>query len=146
MRSRSVATTLALVAMTTQVGSFGLTKEVYSFNDSVSDAMIVKEALFFAMGIVPVYGLAALGDAIIFSLIELLTGANPIADACMIEADGRSAAFERHAKGAGVVGMSISSWPGPSPVEGRRWWQGCSRPSARWSPSAETMGARASEG
>jgi len=106
MRLHSVATTLALLAMTTQVGcfgSFGLTKKVYQFNDSISDSMIVKEVLFLAMVIVPVYGLATLGDAIIFNLIEFITGSNPIADAHMIEADGRSVAFERHAKGIDVV-------------------------------------------
>jgi len=106
MRLRTLATSLALVAITTQsgcFGSFGLTKKIYQFNDGVSDSMVVKEVVFLALIILPVYELAALGDAVIFNLIEFLTGSNPLADARLIEADGRSVAFERHAKGIDVV-------------------------------------------
>lgn len=105
MRLHSLATSLALVAITTQAGCFGsfaLTKKVYQFNDSASDSMVVKEVLFIGMLILPVYGLATLGDAIIFNLIEFITGDNPVASH-MIEVDGRSVAFERHARGIDVV-------------------------------------------
>jgi hypothetical protein len=60
-------------------GSFALLGKFHAWNDSVSDSKFVKELVFLGMCILPVYELAALGDALIFNTIEFWSGSNPIA-------------------------------------------------------------------
>ncbi|MDL2231638.1 DUF3332 domain-containing protein [Porphyromonadaceae bacterium OttesenSCG-928-L07] len=60
-------------------GSFALLNKVHTWNDSVSDKKFVKELVFLAMCIIPVYELATLGDALIFNTIEFWGDTNPIA-------------------------------------------------------------------
>ncbi len=104
---RRLAIPLVLLGITTQSGCFGsfaLTNKIYQFNDGVSDSMVVKEVVFLLLIILPVYELSVLGDAVIFNLIEFLTGSNPLADGRTIELeDGRAVAFERGAKGIQVL-------------------------------------------
>ncbi len=59
-------------------GSFQATRKLYAFNKGVGDKWIV-EVVFLAMNIIPIYGLAAMGDAIIFNSVEFWTGDNPMA-------------------------------------------------------------------
>ena len=95
-----------LVAMGTQAGCFGpfrLTQKVWAFNDGLSDDIVVKEVAFIVMVAVPVYGVAAIGDALIFNLVEFATGDNPISDTRTIDADGARVAFTRTEKGIDVV-------------------------------------------
>ncbi len=54
-------------------GTFPLTKAVYEFNGDAFDNEIANQVLFWAFVIVPVYGFASLGDAVIFNLIEFWT-------------------------------------------------------------------------
>ena len=63
-------------------GRFALVNKVYEFNKTgVSEDLVVQEILFLAMIIIPVYGVAAVVDAIVLNPIEVFTGSNPIADA-----------------------------------------------------------------
>ena len=60
-------------------GRFPLTRAVYNFNGRVGGEVpkhhdIVVQAVFWVFVILPVYGIAAIGDAIIFNLIEFWTG------------------------------------------------------------------------
>ncbi|NUP89532.1 MAG: DUF3332 family protein [Candidatus Sumerlaeia bacterium] len=55
-------------------GSFPLTHAVYNFNGEVTDNSIGQQLVFWVFIILPVYGIAQLGDAIIFNLIEFWTG------------------------------------------------------------------------
>ena len=64
--------------------------------------MVVKEVVFLAFIILPVYELVVLGDAIIFNLIEFITGSNPLASH-RVEADGATVRFERTPRGVDVV-------------------------------------------
>lgn len=104
---RKIVLGALLAGMATQAGCFGsfaLTNKLYQFNDGVSDSMVVKEILFLAMVIVPVYEIGMLGDAIILNLVEFLTGSNPLADASgVMEVDGAQVYFERTRKGIDVV-------------------------------------------
>ena len=59
-------------------GSFNLTKKVNNFHRSQSDKWS-DELCFLLVALTPIYGLAMLGDAIIFNSIEFWTGDNPIA-------------------------------------------------------------------
>lgn len=75
-------TAVAASIMITQTGCFGsfeLTKKIYEWNDSVSDSKFVKTLLFYAMNIIPIYGVASFLDVVIFNLIEFWGGSNPIA-------------------------------------------------------------------
>ena len=58
-------------------GSFMLTRKVYNFHRTMDDKW-VDELAFLGCIILPVYGLATLGDAIIFNSIEFWSGENPI--------------------------------------------------------------------
>ena len=60
-------------------GSFSLVKKVWQFNDSAVDNKFVKTVLFYALNIVPVYGIAATIDVVILNLVEFWTGSNPVA-------------------------------------------------------------------
>ncbi|HED65954.1 MAG TPA: DUF3332 family protein [Planctomycetes bacterium] len=50
------------------------------WNDNLSENRWANEAVFIGLNIVPVYGLAYLGDILIFNSIEFWGGENPIGD------------------------------------------------------------------
>ncbi len=61
-------------------GKFQLTRKVYDINKSIDDKY-VRSAATWIFVIVPVYGVAALIDLIVFNVIEFWTGENPAAEA-----------------------------------------------------------------
>jgi len=61
-------------------GKFQLTRKVYDMNQSI-DEKYVRSATTWIFVIIPVYGLAALADLIVFNVIEFWTGENPVAEA-----------------------------------------------------------------
>lgn len=72
---------LAAVMLSTATGCFGefaLVRSVYEWNDDVADSRFVKTLLFYAMNIIPVYGVAGAIDFWILNLIEFWTGDNPM--------------------------------------------------------------------
>lgn len=66
------------VSTTGCFGGFQLTRKVYNFNREVSPDKWVRELVFLAMAIVPVYGAATFLDAVIFNSVEFWTGSNPV--------------------------------------------------------------------
>ena len=79
IRARLVALTLvAGLSFQGCYGSFGATRAIHSWNGNVG-GKFVNTLVFWALVIIPVYELLALGDAIIFNVIEFWTGSNPIA-------------------------------------------------------------------
>ena len=73
-----VALLVAVMLLTTGcTGSFMLTKKVYNFHRQ-QEGKWTDELIFLGCVIIPVYGLATLGDAIIFNSIEFWTGKNPV--------------------------------------------------------------------
>lgn len=61
-------------------GPFYLVRKVHKFNGEVSDNKWVVEVVYLVCSWLPVYGLAAAADAIIFNSIEFWTGNNPLAE------------------------------------------------------------------
>ena len=58
-------------------GSFNLTRQVYHWNGQIGDKW-PREFMFIVLTWVPVYGIAGLGDAIVFNSIEFWSGKNPV--------------------------------------------------------------------
>ena len=58
-------------------GPFRLTRKLHTWNGQVGDKW-ANEVVFIVLVWVPVYGLATLGDGLIFNSIEFWTGNNPI--------------------------------------------------------------------
>lgn len=60
------------------IGSFGLTKKCYNWNQSMGDKWI-NELVFIGLSILPVYELCVFADAVVLNTIEFWTGSNPVA-------------------------------------------------------------------
>jgi len=66
---------LAVAPMATGCyGRFQLTRAVYRFNGDVTNDKLARSILFWVFVIIPVYQIAAIGDVLIFNLIEFWTG------------------------------------------------------------------------
>ncbi|MEQ1507835.1 MAG: DUF3332 family protein [Myxococcota bacterium] len=77
-------------------GSFRLTGAVWDFNHDLSDSAVVRELVFLAFVIVPVYPVAAVGDLLVVNTAEAITGKDPLVKGT---AGGRSVAATRTADG-----------------------------------------------
>lgn len=58
-------------------GPFNLTRRLYQWNGSVGTKW-EREFMFILLAWAPVYGLAVLGDALVFNSMEFWTGKNPV--------------------------------------------------------------------
>lgn len=67
-----------LITQTGCFGTFALTRNLYNWNDGVSDNKYVKSLVTWLLIIVPVYGVAGFIDFVILNLIEFWTGSNPV--------------------------------------------------------------------
>lgn len=65
--------------VTSCFGRFELVRKVYNWNDEVVENKFVKSLLFYAMNIIPVYGIAGAVDFLILNLVEFWSGTNPLA-------------------------------------------------------------------
>ena len=61
-------------------GKFQVTRNLYAFNQTVSDERFTRSALFVAMNIVPIYPVGAVMDAFIANPVEFWSGTNPVKD------------------------------------------------------------------
>lgn len=68
----------ACIVMSSCMGSFGLTKKVYDWNETVGDKW-VNEIVFVALNIIPVYSITLFVDGIVLNSVEFWTGDNPVA-------------------------------------------------------------------
>lgn len=59
------------------IGSFGLTRKIYNWNQSMGDKWI-NEVVFFVLSF-DVYAISVFADAVLFNTIEFWTGNNPVA-------------------------------------------------------------------
>jgi hypothetical protein len=75
----SAATLCILISQSACFGSFGLTKTIYEWNDSVTQNKFVKTLIFYGLSIIPVYAIGVMVDVIILNLIEFWSGSNPMA-------------------------------------------------------------------
>ncbi len=67
-------------------GKFALVQKVHKFNGSFGNKF-VNELMFLVMYIIPVYGIAALVDAVVVNSIEFWTGKNPVTAKVITEGD-----------------------------------------------------------
>ncbi len=64
-------------SMTSCMGKFALTKNLYAWNDQVSNKF-VNEIVFVAFWILPVYEVCAIADLLVLNSIEFWSGDNPM--------------------------------------------------------------------
>lgn len=64
-------------SMTSCMGSFALTRNLYSWNSQMSNKF-VNELVFIAFWIVPVYEVCSLADLLVINSIEFWSGDNPM--------------------------------------------------------------------
>jgi hypothetical protein len=74
-----VSMSLALLSLQGCYGKMALTKKVYAVNGEVNDKF-VRSLVTWVFIIVPVYGVSALADFVLFNTIEFWTGKNPVAE------------------------------------------------------------------
>ena len=59
-------------------GPFNLTRRLYNWNGQAGTTKWEREFVFILLAWLPVYGLTALGDAVVFNSMEFWTGKNPV--------------------------------------------------------------------
>lgn len=69
---------IAATSLSGCYGKFALTRKIYAINGEVKDRYL-RSAVTWAFVIIPVYGVSALLDFIVFNTIEFWSGNNPIA-------------------------------------------------------------------
>jgi hypothetical protein len=102
-RFAAIIVSMSIATMSLQgcYGKMALTKKVYALNGEVNDKF-VRSLVTWAFIIVPVYGVSALVDFVLFNTIEFWSGKNPVAQG---EKDFRYAAggetYQIHARKSG---------------------------------------------
>ena len=69
----------ACIVMSSCMGSFGLTKKLYNWNEGVGDKW-ANEIVFVAMNIIPVYSITLFVDAVVLNSVEFWTGNKALAN------------------------------------------------------------------
>ena len=70
---------IAMVSLQGCYGKMALTRKIYQANGSVHDKYL-RSLVSWVFVIVPVYGVSALADFILFNTIEFWSGTNPVAE------------------------------------------------------------------
>lgn len=108
-----LACAISVLSLQGCYGKMALTRKVYALNGSVHDKF-VRSLVTWAFIIVPVYGVSALVDFVLFNTIEFWSGKNPVAQG---EKDFRfasgDASYRVHAQKSGDrVNYQISYFEG----------------------------------
>ncbi len=98
--------TLGLLGSSACFGTFQATKRVYAFNKGVGDKWVV-ELVFLAMNIVPVYGIAAFADAVVFNSVEFWTGENPMSSVSFTGQKGATRLRQTHTVDGDTRSMTL---------------------------------------
>jgi len=69
----------ASILFSSCLGSFSAFNGLKDWNNGLTGSKFVDNLVFWALNIIPVYGLFMFGDVIIFNLIEFWSGSNPLA-------------------------------------------------------------------
>lgn len=78
MMAVALAAILAFSTLSGCYGKFNLTRKIYHANGEISDKFLRSGATW-VMVIIPIYGVAALVDFVLFNTIEFWSGTNPVA-------------------------------------------------------------------
>jgi hypothetical protein len=113
-----VSMSIATISLQGCYGKMALTKKVYALNGEVNDKF-VRSLVTWAFIIVPVYGVSALVDFVLFNTIEFWSGKNPVAQG---EKDFRYAdggeIYQIHAKKSGdSVNYLITRYQGQKQLD-----------------------------
>lgn len=73
----AAAAALLCSSLSSCMGQFALTKDVYAWNSQVGNKF-VNELVFFAFWVLPVYEVCGLADIIVLNSIEFWSGTNPM--------------------------------------------------------------------
>ncbi len=96
MKRIKIMTVTALLcgslAISSCIGTFGLTNKVLDWNRGVGDKWI-NELVFIALNVVPVYEISLFIDGVILNTIEFWTGSNPIAAGQTQKIQGNNAEY-----------------------------------------------------
>ncbi|GHT17341.1 hypothetical protein AGMMS4956_20780 [Bacteroidia bacterium] len=76
----AIALGVSALVMSSCIGSFALTGNVYNWNKTVTNQKFVNELVFLALCAVPVYEISLFIDGFILNLIEFWTGKSPMAN------------------------------------------------------------------
>ena len=97
MKKLTICTLLsASILFSSCLGSFSAFNGLRDWNDGLTNSKFVDNLVFWALNIVPVYGLFMFGDVFIFNVIEFWSGSNPIAmkegdrEVQIVEKDGNT--------------------------------------------------------
>ena len=94
---------LLCTSMTSCMGKFALTRNLYAWNDQVSNKFI-NEIVFVAFWILPVYEVCGLADLLVLNTIEFWSGDNPMtASTKVIDTDHGRYLVECDGKGYDVT-------------------------------------------
>jgi hypothetical protein len=108
-----VSISLVMLSLQGCYGKMALTKKVYALNGEISDKF-VRSLVTWAFIFVPVYGVSAFVDFVLFNTIEFWSGKNPVAQRekdFKYSANGET--FQVHAKKSGdTVNYLISHYQG----------------------------------
>lgn len=89
LRLTTVCAVLAgSVALTSCIGSFGLTNKVLDWNKGLTNNNFVNELIFIGLHIIPVYEVSILADVLVINSIEFWSGDNPVAAGTVKEVKG----------------------------------------------------------
>ena len=110
-RFMSITACVLLLAMSTSTlscyGKFPLTHAVYQFNGQVTNNKIIHSVVMWVFIIIPVYGIASLGDVVIFNLVEFWSG-DTLNVSLATETQGGKVAFNTTPDGNAVLSISRS--------------------------------------
>lgn len=95
---RLVLVAAASIGLAGCYGSFRAVKGLHGWNGGLDNGGIVSQVVFWVLGTLQVYTLFALGDAVIFNLLEFWTGSNPLAQSGQVQMVDGSIAVERDGK------------------------------------------------
>ena len=97
MKKLTICTLLsASILFSSCLGSFSAFNGLRDWNEGLTNSKFVDNLVFWALNIVPVYGLFMFGDVFIFNVIEFWSGSNPIAmkegdrEVQIVEKDGNT--------------------------------------------------------
>lgn len=75
---RRLAALLAVAVLASACyGPFRVTRDLHSWNGTVTSNKFGQELIFLALNIIPVYGIVVIGDVLIFNTIDFWSGSSP---------------------------------------------------------------------
>ena len=101
-----ICTLCGALTLPSCIGSFTLTNKLLSWTNQIGEKF-VKELVFFAFWILPVYEVSALADILVLNSIEFWSGSNPVAKGTKV-IDGNDGKYLVKCDGKGYTIKSVN--------------------------------------